>query len=100
MKPSVTIRRALSDPGLLGNVLGGDTWAAWRALLTGVMGEPLDEAERVTFKALTGRDKEPGARVEEFWAVVGRRGGKSRAISTLASYISGLCSHEDVLAAG
>jgi hypothetical protein len=31
--------------------------------------------------------------VEELVAVVGRRGGKSRAISTLAAYIGGLCEH-------
>lgn len=100
MKPNVTLRRALTDKGLLGNVLAGDTWAAWRTLLVGAMGEPLDDTERVIFKKLTGRDHEPSQRVEEFWGVIGRRGGKSRAISTLASYIAGLCDHSDVLAPG
>jgi hypothetical protein len=49
VKPTVSLRRALSDPGLLGNILAGDTWSAWRALLIGAMGEPLDEAERAVF---------------------------------------------------
>ena len=43
--------------------------------------------------ALTGREHEPGAPVEEFWAVVGRRGGKTRARSVLATYLAVLCEH-------
>jgi len=93
MKPTVTIRAALSDPQLLGKVLAGDSWQAWRVLLTAAMGEPLTDAERTIFKMLTGRDCEPLRRVEELEAVVGRRGGKSRAMALLATYVSGLCSH-------
>jgi hypothetical protein len=93
MKPTVTLRAALSDPQLLGKVLAGDTWQAWRVLLTAAMGEPLSDAERAIFKMLTGRDCEPLRRVEELEAVVGRRGGKSRAMATLATYIGGLCEH-------
>ena len=33
MTPFVTMRRALSDEHLLGGVLGGDSWLAWRVLL-------------------------------------------------------------------
>ena len=77
MKPIVSMRRALEDPRLLGDVLAGDSWAAWRTLLIAIMGEALTTSERVTFTALTGRDLEPGRPVEEFWAVVGRRGGKT-----------------------
>jgi hypothetical protein len=100
MKPTVTLRRALTDPGLLGSILAGESWSAWRALLIASMGEPLNDAERATFTKLTGREREPLQRVEELWAIVGRRGGKSRGISTLASYIGGLCDHSDVLAPG
>ena len=62
-----TMRRALSDPALLGDVLAGDSWAAWRILLIAMMGEPLDDEERAVFKSLTGRENEPLVRVEEFW---------------------------------
>jgi hypothetical protein len=37
-------------------------------LLIAAMGEPLDDDERVILKAITGREHEPGARVESFWA--------------------------------
>lgn len=101
MKSRVSLRAAFADPALLGNVLAGDSWRAWRVLLIATMGEPLDDEERVVFKQLTGgRDREPGRRVEEFVAVIGRRGGKSRALATLAAYLGGLCDHRDVLAPG
>lgn len=94
MKPRTTMRKALTDMNLLGNVLADPSWAAWRVLLVAMMGEPLTDDERVTFTALTGRAKEPLQRVEEFCGVIGRRGGKSRAMATVASYIGGLCRHD------
>ncbi len=102
MKPRVSLRAALADPALLGGVLSGDSWRAWRTVLIAAMGEELTEDERALFKELTGgREHEPGQRVEELIGVVGRRGGKSRAVgSVLAAYIAGLCDHTDTLAAG
>jgi hypothetical protein len=93
MTPQTTLREALSDPALLGDVLSGDSWKGWRVLLIAAMGEPLDDAERALFKTLTGRDHEPLQRVEELVGAIGRRGGKSRAISVLAAYLGGLCRH-------
>jgi hypothetical protein len=94
MNPTVSMREALSDPALLGGVLAGETWGAWRVLLIAAMGEQLTDAEREIFKRLTGREVEPLQRVEELAAVVGRRGGKSRAMALLAAYIAGLCKHK------
>lgn len=93
MKPTISIRKALSDKKLLGSVLAGESWFAWRVLMIAAMGEPLTDVERVTFTALTGRTHEPLQRVEEFAAVIGRRGGKSRAMAALVTYIGGLCEH-------
>ena len=93
MTPTVSIRKALKDPSLLGNVLAGDSWRAWRVLLVASMGERLDDTERAIFLKLTGRDHEPGQRIEEAAFIVGRRGGKSRAMATLAAYLGGLCKH-------
>ncbi len=93
MKPSISIRKALFDKKLLGNVLAGKTWHPWRVLLIAAMGEPLTDDERVIFTQLTGREREPLQCVEEFVAVVGRRGGKSRAMAVLATFIAALCKH-------
>jgi hypothetical protein len=89
VKPTISIREALTDPSLLGNVLTGQSWQPWRVLLVAAMGEPLTDEERATFTALTGRPTEPLQRVEEFCAVVGRLGGKSRAMAILAAYVGG-----------
>jgi hypothetical protein len=100
-KRQLTVRRALTDKTLLGSVLGGESWATWRTLLIAAMGEALDDKERETFKRLTGgRECEPLERVEELVAVVGRRGGKSRAIAALACFLAGLRDHHNVLAPG
>ena len=100
MIPRTTLRKALADPKLLGGILTGPSWAAWRTLLIAAMGENLRTEERELFTKLTGRDHEPGQRVEEFVGVVGRRGGKSRAISVLACYLAGLCDHRKSLVPG
>lgn len=100
MKPKVTMREALADPDLLGGAIPGDSWLPWRVLLIAAMGEALTDDERPVFTELTLRDSEPMTRVEEFWGVVGRRGGKTRAAGTLAAYVGALCDHTEDLAPG
>lgn len=94
------MREALADPELLGGTMVGPSWAPWKALLIAMMGEPLTGNERVLFSQLTGRDVEPLERVEEFWGIIGRRGGKSRAMSVLAAYLAGCVDHSENLAMG
>jgi hypothetical protein len=48
----------------------------------------------------TGRTKAPEKRVDELWCAIGRRGGKSRAMATMAAYYAGLCDYRDKLARG
>ena len=60
-----------------------DSRAAWRTLLIAAVGEEFTTAEREVFTKLTGRDREPLQMVSELVAIVGRRGGKSRAMSVL-----------------
>lgn len=94
MRPRVTLRQALADRLLLGDTLDGPSWLPWKALLIASMGEALTEPERVLFQQLTGgREREPLQPVEEAAFIVGRRGGKSRAISVLAAYVAALCDH-------
>jgi hypothetical protein len=101
MRPLISMRRALEDQNIFGLILPGESWAAWRVLLIACMGEPLTDDERIVFKELTGRDRETtGERVEEFWAIIGRRGGKTRAIAVLAAYLAALTDFSDVLAPG
>jgi hypothetical protein len=100
MKPRVTLRQALDDPSLLGSALAGPSWHAWRSLLIAAMGEPLTPDELEAFKRFTGREAPPSQRVDELWCCVGRRGGKSRAMAVLATYLAGLCDYSDKLVKG
>lgn len=100
MKPIVTMREALAEPDLLGGAIPGDSWLPWRTLLIAAMGEALTDEERALFTTLTGRESEPLELVEELWAIVGRRGGKTRSAGTLAAYVGALCDHSGYLAPG
>ncbi|TXH81185.1 MAG: hypothetical protein E6Q77_08630 [Rhizobium sp.] len=100
MKIITSLREALDDDRLLGQAIAGESWAIWRALLMGIMGEPLTPAERELFALVTGRSQEPDERVEEFWGIMGRRSGKTRAIATLCSYLSTCVDWTDCLATG
>jgi hypothetical protein len=100
MIPQTPIRDALADPLLLGHVIADDSWAVWRTLLIAAMGEPLTDAERTIFTKFTGREREPLQRVNELAVVAGRRGGKTRAMGVLATYIATLCDHSDALSRG
>ena len=100
MRPRISLRKALTDSRLLGHVLQGPSWLPWRVLLIAAMGEELTPDERVVFKQLTGREREPLQRVADLEVIAGRRGGKTSAMAALATYISACCDHSDALARG
>ena len=100
MKPLLSMRSALGDPDLLGGVLGGPSWVGWRVLLVAMMGEALTDEERQVFRRLTDRISEPLRPVHEFWGVIGRRGGKSRAIATLVVFLAVLVDYSMNLVVG
>ena len=62
MKPLFTMRRALDDPNLLGDVLKGDSWSVWRAMLVACMGEQLTDEERAIFTEQASISRAPGRR--------------------------------------
>jgi hypothetical protein len=90
----------MTDPALFGDQFGGESWAAWRALLAGFYGLPLNDDEREAFLSLTGRLSVPTSAAEELWLVVGRRGGKSMCAALLAVYEAAFHEYKDRLAPG
>ena len=100
MRKLVTMRHALESPNYFAGLLEGESWAAWRVLMLAVVGEALTDEERVLYRTLTDRHREPVEPVRQFFGIVGRRGGKSRAMGTLAAYFAGCCDFRDVLAPG
>jgi hypothetical protein len=98
--PQISMRAALADPKLLGAALDGDSRLLWRTILIAAMGERLTDEERPLFTLATGRECEPFERVDEFWGIIGRRGGKTSAIAVLAIYLACLVDYDHVLTAG
>ncbi len=97
---SATIFDAMTDPSLFGATFGGPSFAAWRALLGGFYGLPLDEEQADTFKAITARAVTPTEASDELWLAVGRRGGKSHVAALVATFEGAFNDHRDKLAAG
>jgi len=100
LRKLVSMRDALADPAYFGEVFSGQSWDVWRALLIAIVGEEQTEGERALFEAVTGREREPLAPVVEFWAIIGRRGGKTRSTAVLAAYLAACVDHRGVLAPG
>lgn len=86
--PAVDIRAVMTDPALFGDQFAGESWAAWRALLSGFYGLKLDAAERRYWHTLTSRSRVPSGPLDELWLAVGRRGGKSQCAALLAVFES------------
>ena len=99
LRKLVTMREALRIPPT-SETARRRSWRAWRIMLIAIVGEELTEDERVIFEGLTGRAQEAGEPLEEFWAVIGRRGGKTRSMAVLAAFISACCDHREILAPG
>jgi hypothetical protein len=96
----VTIRDLMTDPALFGDQFGGDSFAAWRALLAAFYGLELSDDERETVMALTGRAEVPSDAFAELWLAIGRRGGKSQVAALIAVYEALFKDHRAKLSPG
>jgi hypothetical protein len=96
----VTMRKALGDAALLGDALKGPSWEVWRVLLIAACGERLSKAERLVFEKFTGRSAEPGALIDTWLTVSGRRSGKTTAAAAMVVYLSCLCDWSKDLSLG
>jgi hypothetical protein len=66
--------------------LDGPTWAPWAAFYAAKDGVPLSDDVLAIYRACTGRQDAPAQPARESFAVVGRRGGKSRAAAAYAMW--------------
>lgn len=64
------------------------TWAAWVAFLKAVFALDMTSEEETVYRHHTGREAVPDKPAREVWAIVGRRGGKSRVASLLAIFLA------------
>jgi hypothetical protein len=84
---SETIDRCLRNKRLLGAALGdAGSWSTWLAVLRAAFGLPLDADQQQLFASVAGGRAPPTKRVRELWALIGRKGGKSRMAAAIAVY--------------
>ena len=94
MAAATPIDDALVDASLLGAALGDAlSWSTWRAVLKATFGLDLNRDEARAFASVAGNRKPPSQRVRELWAIVGRRGGKSRMAALIAVYLAIFVKH-------
>ena len=82
------------------NSLKLGTWRSWITLLRTLFALPMDDNEFTLFKGCTGRKKQPDKPFRELWAIVGRRGGKTRIMSLIATYLGLFYDYKEYLAPG
>jgi hypothetical protein len=100
MSVTVTIHDLMTDPDLFGDQFGGDSWAAWRVLLAGFYGLPMDDVEFALFQRITALPEAVQVPLLELWLAVGRRGGKSQIAALVAVYEAAFRDYTDRLAPG
>jgi hypothetical protein len=100
MSAPVSISDLMTDPDLFGGQFSGDSWAAWRALLAGFYGLPLNAMEIEQFQRITSLSGPGQQPVLELWLAVGRRGGKSQIAALVAVYEAAFKDYTDRLSPG
>ncbi len=96
----LTILDALNDPRLFRRAFAGGSWAAWHTFLKTLFALPLSPTELTTYQQHTGREKPPTGSFSEAYAIVGRRGGKSRVAALLGVFLAAFRDYRDVLGPG
>jgi hypothetical protein len=79
---------ALDDVNVFGGHFRGPTWDAWRVFLAALFALPMTEEQLALYRKHTGRSALPAVPSHEAWLVIGRRGGKSFALATVAVFLA------------
>jgi hypothetical protein len=97
----VTIIEAIHDPQLFRPLFKNlDTWTSWLCILRAIFGLPMDEADLLLCRELTGRQDPPLQQVQECWFAKGRRGGGSFILAVIAAYLGTFRDYRPFLAPG
>jgi hypothetical protein len=67
-------------------------WTAWKAFLAALFALPMTEQQLGIYREHTGRADAPTTRAKEAWLICGRRAGKTRILSTVATWLA--CFHD------
>src|ERR1044072_6138805 len=99
--PAVNIVEAIYDTRLFGSLFKNvSSWSAWIVFLKAVFGIGMAQTELQVYQQCTGRQFPPDDGAREAFAIVGRRGGKSRIVAVAAAFIACFMEFRDYLAPG
>ena len=84
----MNILAAMDDPALFAPFFRGGTWQPWRAFLASLFALPMDDATLALYRQHTGRTEPPQTPFKEAGLVIGRRGGKSRVLASIATFLA------------
>ncbi len=96
----MNILAALDDPALFAPHFKGGTWRPWRAFLAALVALPMDADALALYRVHTGRAEPPTVAFKEAALVIGRRGGKSRVLALIATYLATFRDYAPHLAPG
>ena len=88
-----SIIAALGDPDLFGGLFGAPSWEPWKAFLAALQALPMSEEHLALYRKHTGRSEPPTRPARYAELVVGRRGGKSRILALIATYLACVIDH-------
>jgi hypothetical protein len=63
-------------------------WSAWFSFLRALFALPMTDEDLAVYRDCTGRNEPPSGRAQEAYASVGRRGGKTRIMATVAAWLA------------
>jgi hypothetical protein len=96
----LNIVEAMDDPALFGPWFHDPSWRPWRAFLAAMFGLPMDDEALALYRACTGRTDAPNGPFTEADLIVGRRGGKSRILALLGTFLATCRDYSPFLAPG
>jgi hypothetical protein len=100
MNATLSIIDAIDDPELFGGMFDADSWAPWRAFLAALQALPMSDAHLALYQQHTGRASPPTKPARYAELVVGRRGGKSRILALIATYLATVIDHRPYVVPG
>jgi hypothetical protein len=96
----VSIIADLDNPRLFAPFFKGGSWGAWRAFLKALFALEMTGGELEAYRHHTGRQTPPAIPFTEAALAVGRRGGKSRVLALIATYLATARDYSPYLAPG
>jgi hypothetical protein len=94
----VNLLQALDDDQLFAPHFAGPSWGPWKTFLRALFGLPIDDI--ALYRRCTERTNAPAKPFTEAALIIGRRGGKSRILALVATYLACFKDYRQHLAAG